>query len=93
MFPPVVFRRQAGVLLKGLGEVVGGGEPAEPGDLGDCEVGIFQQVFAVEDTAFEQVVNGRYSKCFGENVYQIVFIHMEDFGQPIQRDFLNIMSI
>ena len=79
--------------LKNLGKVGLGGEAEHVGNLGDGAAGGFQQGFGLLDSFLEEIIDGRQSCVLCEGVGQIVFVHMSQGRQGIQRDILRIICI
>ena len=56
------------------------------GDLGQGVIGVRQQVAALLDAPSDQIIDGRHAVFFAEGVDKIVFVHMRQFRQLVQRN-------
>ena len=93
MFLPVFHRCHIKILSEnlckiGLGRKSGGGR-----NIRNRIVGIFQQMLCALQTRLIQILNRGESGIFCKRVHHIIFVHMCQTGQRVQRNVFCIVRV
>lgn len=93
VFTAVLHRRLPRGFFESLREVGLGREAQYVGNLSDGTGGGLQQGFCLLDSFLQKVVDGGQPRVFGKGVGQVIFVHMGEGGQGIQRDILRVVCV
>ena len=90
---PVGERCHSGISFERLGKVIGRGEPDKTGYLTDAEISCLEQLFAVQNSSFQKIIDRSNPISFGEYAGKVILIKTGKLRQGIERDIFGKMEL